>query len=175
MIPRPPRAVSRSPMKIELQSRSESDTLEIAEALGSFLGPGDVVALTGDLGAGKTVFCKGIGEALGIPAARITSPSFTIVTEHPGGRIPFRHVDLYRLDSEREAEEIGLEEAFGEAGACAVEWAERIENLLPTGCIRVTLLVSDEREEDRRITVEATDSPRIRSFRSRIEPFILGG
>jgi len=162
-------------MKIELQSRSESDTLEIAGALGSLLGPGDVVALTGDLGAGKTVFCKGIGEALGIPAARITSPSFTIVTEHPGGRMPFRHVDVYRLGSEREAEEIGLEEMFGGEGACAVEWAERIENLLPTGSIRVTLLISDEREEWRRITVEAGESPRIRSFLSRIEPFVLGG
>lgn len=162
-------------MKVELVSSSPDDTLEIAKALGVVLEEGDVVALTGELGAGKTVFCKGIGEALGIPAARIVSPSFTIVTEHPGGRIPFRHVDVYRLASEREAEEIGLEETFGGEGACAVEWAERIENLLPTGCIRVTLLLSDVQEEGRRITVEAGDSPRIRSFLSRVEPFVLGG
>jgi len=79
-------------MEVTLLSSCEENTLEIARALGEILGPGDVVALTGDLGAGKTVFCKGVGEALGISPTRIVSPSFTIVTEHPG-RLALCHVD----------------------------------------------------------------------------------
>lgn len=162
-------------MKVDLLSRSEADTLAIARVLGGVLEPGDVVGLSGDLGAGKTVFCKGIGEALGIPAARIVSPSFTIVTEHRGGRVPFHHVDAYRLGSAREAEEAGLDEVVEGDGICAVEWAERIGNLLPNDCIRVTFLISDEQEGVRRITVLAGDAPRFRGFLSRIQPFIPGG
>lgn len=162
-------------MTIVLLSRSESDTLEIARALGSALRVGDVVSLTGELGAGKTVFCKGIGEALGIFPARITSPSFTIVTEHREGRIPFFHVDVYRLGSVREAEEVGLEEIIGGEGVCAVEWAERVGNLLPNGCIQVTFLLSEERTEERRIRVQFEDSGRFQPFLSRIAPFAPGG
>lgn len=162
-------------MTIDLVSRSETDTLEIARALGSILREGDVVALTGDLGAGKTLFCKGIGEALGIPPARIVSPSFTIVTEHRGGKIPFFHVDAYRLASVREAEEIGLEEVFRGNGACAVEWADRIGNLLPNDCIRVTFLISEDQADGRRIRMETEDSGRFRRFLSRIAPFAPGG
>jgi tRNA threonylcarbamoyladenosine biosynthesis protein TsaE len=162
-------------MTIDLVSRSESDTLEIARALGSALRTGDVVSLTGVLGTGKTVFCKGIGEALGIPPGRIVSPSFTIVTEHREGRIPFFHVDAYRLGSVREAEEIGLEEIFREEGVCAVEWADRVRDLLPNGCIRVTFLISDDSAEQRRIRVRMNESGRFRSFCSRVAPFAQGG
>lgn len=162
-------------MTIDLISRSESDTLEIARALGSALRAGDVVSLTGTLGAGKTVFCKGIGEALGISSARITSPSFTIVTEHREGRVPFFHVDVYRLESVREAEEVGLEETFRGEGVCAVEWAERVRNLLPNDCIRVTFLISEEWTEERRIRITIGDSDRFRPFLRRIAPFAPGG
>lgn len=163
------------PVKVELFSRSPEDTLEIARALGDVLRVGDVVALTGDLGAGKTIFCKGIGEALGISSARIVSPSFTIVTEHREGRIPFFHLDAYRLGSVREAEEIGLEEIFRGEGACAVEWAERVGNLLPNGSIRVTFLLSEGEAESRRIRMEWEDSERFETVRSRIAPFASGG
>jgi tRNA threonylcarbamoyladenosine biosynthesis protein TsaE len=162
-------------MKVDLLSRSVADTLAIAGALGAVLEAGDVVALSGDLGAGKTVFCKGIGEALGIPAARIVSPSFTIVTEHRGGRVPFHHVDAYRLSSDREAEEAGLEEVVAGEGICAVEWADTIGNLLPNDCIRVTFLISGDQEETRRITVLAGDAPRFGAFLSSIQRFIRGG
>jgi len=162
-------------MTIDLLSRSEDDTRKIARILAESLRTGDVVALSGDLGAGKTLFCKGLGEALGIPPARIVSPSFTIVTEHPEGAIPFIHMDAYRLGSVREAEEAGLEERFSGEGICAVEWAERIGNLLPNDCIRVTFHISEDREQERRIRVEAQDSGRIRAFRSRIKPFLPGG
>ncbi len=161
-------------MEVTLLSASEEDTKAIARALGAALLPGDVVGLTGDLGAGKTVFCKGLGEALGVPPDRVTSPSFTIVTEH-AGRIPFRHVDVYRLSSAREAEEIGLEESFRGDGVCVVEWAEKIGILLPNERIQVTFLFSEEGGDRRRLLVSAGDSPRFHEFLLRCRPFTTGG
>lgn len=145
-------------------SESPEDTLAIARELGVSLLPGDVVALTGELGAGKTLFCKGVGEALGIPADRILSPTFTIVTEH-AGPVPLTHIDVYRLPGAREADEIGMRELLSGDGVCLVEWAERIAELLPTDCIRVTFSISgDDRRE---IAVEAPDHPRFDDFRAR--------
>ncbi|MGE5662827.1 MAG: tRNA (adenosine(37)-N6)-threonylcarbamoyltransferase complex ATPase subunit type 1 TsaE [Deltaproteobacteria bacterium] len=163
-----------SPLDVELISSSEEDTRAIARALGAVLVPGDVVALTGDLGAGKTVFCKGLGEALGIAPERIVSPSFTIVTEH-AGRMPLRHVDVYRIASAREAEEIGLEELLRGDGVCVVEWAEKVVNLLPSERIQVTFLFSEEGGDRRRLSVSAGDSPRFHEFLSRCRPFTTGG
>src|SRR4030042_3593179 len=117
-------------MEVTLLSCCEEDTLKSGRARGEILVPGDVVALTGELGAGKTVFCKGVGEALGISPARIVSPSFTIVMEHPG-RVALCHVDVYRLSSEAEALAIGLDELLSGDGVCVVECAEKIRFLLP--------------------------------------------
>ncbi len=159
-------------MEVTLLSSCEEDTLKIARALGEILVPGDVVALTGELGAGKTVFCKGVGEALGISPARIVSPSFTIVTEHPGS-VALCHVDVYRLSSEAEALDIGLDEILSGDRVCVVEWAEKIRFLLPNECIRVTFLISGG---DRRIlSVDAPDDPRFGKFLSRVRPLIPGG
>jgi tRNA threonylcarbamoyladenosine biosynthesis protein TsaE len=159
-------------MRLQLTSGSPGDTLAIARALGEILAPGDVVGLTGELGAGKTLFCKGVGESLGIPPDRVLSPSFTIVTEHRG-RLPLTHVDVYRLDTVREAEEIGLDETFSGHGVCVVEWAEKVSELLPRDCVRVTFTVSggDRRE----ITVVAPDQPRFETFRARSQRFQPGG
>ena len=159
-------------MEVTLLSSCEEDTLEIGRALGGILVPGDVVALTGELGAGKTIFCKGVGEALGISPARIVSPSFTIVTEHPG-RVALCHVDVYRLSSEAEAQDIGLDEILCGDRVCVVEWAEKIRFLLPNECIRVTFLISGG---DRRIlSVDAPDDPRFGKFLSRVSPLMQGG
>lgn len=158
---------------IDFHSRSEEDTLELARALGALLVEGDVVALYGDLGAGKTLFCKGVGEAQGVPSARIVSPSFTIVGEH-AGRVLLFHVDAYRLGSERQAEEAGLGELLGgAAGICLVEWADRVENLLPNGCIRVRFSIFGER--GRMIRVESADGRRLRRLAARCERLIGGG
>src|SRR5512135_183032 len=139
-------------VNVHLASASPEDTLAIARALGAALRPGDVVALYGDLGAGKTLFCKGVGEALGIPPDRIVSPTFTIVTEH-AGTVPLTHIDVYRLSGAREADEIGMRELLPGVGISLVEWAEKIEKLLPIDCIRVTFTLSGG---DRRgIAVEA--------------------
>ncbi len=160
-------------MDLEILSRSESDTLAVARALGGLLRPGDVVALEGDLGAGKTVFAKGVGEALGIPAERVNSPTFTIVTEHPG-TIPLHHVDAYRLASVREAEDIGLDELLADPpGVCVVEWAEKIASLLPKSRIWVRFSIPDG--DGRRLAIEDADDRRLEELQSRIRPFTSGG
>ncbi len=159
-------------MKMELHSSSVEDTLGIARELGAVLRSGDVVALSGGLGAGKTVFCKGIGEALGIPPERIVSPSFTIVTEHRG-RLPLYHVDVYRLSGVREAEGIGLDELFYGEGVCVVEWAEKIASLLPNRCIHVKFFILDE--SGRTLTVTAEDSQEMREFSARCKRHLPGG
>jgi len=158
---------------LRLNSGSPEDTFEIARLLGASLVPGDVVALTGDLGAGKTVFCKGIGAALGIPPERVTSPTFTIVTEHEGTP-PLVHVDVYRIDTVREAVGIGLDETLsGGEAVCVVEWAEKLGELLPTGCIRVTFTISGD--DTREIEVSAPDLERFSVFRERSRRFQPGG
>ncbi len=155
---------------LNFTSNSPAQTLEIARALGAALRPGDVVGLTGDLGAGKTLFCKGIGEALGIPPDRIVSPTFAIVTEHEGP-VPITHVDAYRLSGAREADEIGMGEILAGGSVCLVEWAEKIAELLPTGCIQVTFSIpGDDRRE---LTIDAPDLPRFDAFWVRSERFQL--
>jgi tRNA threonylcarbamoyladenosine biosynthesis protein TsaE len=159
-------------MDVELVSSGEGDTLEIARILGSVLAPGDVVALSGELGAGKTVFCKGVGEALGVSRDRIVSPSFTIVAEH-AGTVPLYHVDAYRLSSEREASCIGLEELLEGEGVCLVEWPEIIVSLLPKHSIKVRFLFSDN--NGRRLVITADDTPRMRDFLARCKRYLPGG
>jgi tRNA threonylcarbamoyladenosine biosynthesis protein TsaE len=158
---------------VELLSGSPGDTFEIARLLGMALAPGDVVALTGDLGAGKTCFCKGIGAALGILQDRIVSPTFTIVTEHEGTRL-LVHVDAYRIDTPLEAVGIGLDETLaGDEAVCVVEWAEKVEELLPTDSIRVTFTISGE--DRRRIAISTPDQERFFAFRERTGRFQPGG
>ena len=133
-----------------------SDSVEQTEALGArlagALGAGAVVAFTGDLGAGKTAFIRGLARGLGVPG-RVTSPTFTIVDEHEGGRLPLFHFDLYRLGCADELFDIGWEDYLARGGVCAVEWSERMEELLEPGTIRVDLRRGED--EDRRvITVE---------------------
>ena len=157
---------------IIFMSHSSDDTLAIARALGAALRPGDVVALTGDLGAGKTLFCKGVGEAMGIPPERVVSPSFTIVTEHTAP-VPFFHIDAYRLSGERQAEEIGLDEILCGDGICFVEWAEKVEDLLPNRCIRVRFTILNE--TGRLIRIASGDAGRLCRLVSRCERFVGGG
>ena len=108
---------------MELLSHSPEDTEDIGARLAEQLEPGAVVAFTGDLGAGKTAFTRGLARGLGIPD-RITSPTFTIVNEYEGGRLPLFHFDMYRLSSADELFEIGWEDYLARGGVCAVEWSE---------------------------------------------------
>ncbi len=159
-------------VNLQLTSESPEDTLAIARALGAALGPGDVVGLYGDLGAGKTLFCKGVGEALGIPPDRIVSPTFTIVTEH-AGPVLLTHIDVYRLGGTREADEIGMRELLSGDGVCLVEWAEKIDELLPTNCIQVRFSFSGDNR--REIAIAAPDLPGFDEFRVRTIRFQRGG
>jgi tRNA threonylcarbamoyladenosine biosynthesis protein TsaE len=119
------------------QSRSENETRRIATTLAETLQAGAVLLLSGDLGAGKTAFVRGLAEGLGIDADEVTSPTFTLVHEYRGGRLPLVHVDLYRLDR-ADLDEIGLDQDLAASGIVAVEWAERMARDVP-GAVRVSI------------------------------------
>ncbi len=120
-----------------ITTTSESETAAIGRELAATLSAGDVVLLYGDLGAGKTAFVKGLAEGLGVPGDEVSSPTFTIMQEYRGGRLPLFHVDLYRLDDPRELDDLGLEEV-AEAGVLAIEWAGKLERA-PLAAIRVSI------------------------------------
>ncbi len=122
---------------VTCQSNSETDTRVVAATLAPSLGAGAVVLLSGDLGTGKTAFVKGLAEGLGVDPGEVTSPTFTLVHEYRGGRLPLIHVDLYRLDR-AELDEIGLDEDLAARGITAVEWSERLARPIP-GAIVVTI------------------------------------
>lgn len=110
--------------------KNENETKKFGLDLGNILEKGDVVALIGDLGTGKTALTKYIAEGLGI-AGPITSPTFTIVQEYHDGRLPLYHFDVYRIGDPEEMYELGYEEYFYGQGVCVIEWADLIEELLP--------------------------------------------
>jgi len=118
-------------MKVVIRTRSGRETIQFGKQIGKRLQSGDVVALIGELGAGKTHLIKGLAQGTGVeqPDA-VTSPSFTFIHEYKG-RIPFYHIDLYRLATEEEGEALGLEEYLGGNGITAIEWADKIPSLLP--------------------------------------------
>jgi tRNA threonylcarbamoyladenosine biosynthesis protein TsaE len=116
---------------VVIQSKSASETIRIGRKIGRILQPGDVIALVGELGAGKTQLIKGLAAGTGVRSPRyVSSPSFTLINEYEG-RSPFYHIDLYRLETEKEAQELGLEEYFTGRGMTAIEWADKIPSLLP--------------------------------------------
>jgi tRNA threonylcarbamoyladenosine biosynthesis protein TsaE len=131
-------------------SSSEADTRAIAAALAPSLSPGAIVVLSGDLGAGKTAFVRGLATGLGIDPDEVTSPTFTLVHEYRGGRLPLIHVDLYRLDR-AELDEIGLDSDLAATGVTAVEWAERLARAVP-GAVRVH--IADRGGDAREIRID---------------------
>jgi tRNA threonylcarbamoyladenosine biosynthesis protein TsaE len=136
-------------MTAEVASRSPEDTQAAGERLAGTLGPGDVVALTGELGAGKTCFVQGLARGLGIQGDA-TSPTFVLVNEYRG-RLPVHHVDAYRTESLSELLDLGLEEMFDGAGVTVVEWADRLGALLPARTVHVE--IEGVGDEPRRIRI----------------------
>lgn len=134
----------------EFTTHSAQETFNLAEGIGAQLSAPTVFLLSGDLGAGKTVFAKGVAAGLGIDPADVTSPSFTLINEYEG-RLRFYHIDLYRLDAGA-CRELGLDEIFADGRAVTIiEWAERLTEL-PETAIRVTIeYVSDT---ERRIRIQ---------------------
>lgn len=131
-------------------TNSAAETKALGEKLASRLKAGDVVVLEGELGAGKSELARGIARGLGVMET-VTSPSFTILNVYESGRCPLYHFDWYRLESEEELYELGMDEYLGGDGIAVIEWAERCPEAVPENVIRIRLEVTGG--ESRRITV----------------------
>ena len=136
-------------------TNSEEETEALGAQLAERLKPGAVIAFTGDLGAGKTAFTRGLARGLGV-SGRVTSPTFTIVNEYEGGRLPLFHFDMYRLASSEELFDIGWEDYLARGGVCAVEWSENVADALEDGAILVGIC-RGELDNRRIITVEGVE------------------
>jgi len=125
--------------------------MQLGEKLAKKLSRGDVIALFGDLGSGKTTFTKGVGKGLGVKASqRINSPTFVLIKEY-GARIPLYHLDLYRLDNLQDIEDIAVEEYIYGDGVAVIEWAEKIKGILPKKHIAVRFKIKGEEQREIRI------------------------
>lgn len=128
-------------------STSREETIEIAKRFASTLKGGDTVLLCGDMGAGKTVFSKGVAAGLGVEE-EVTSPTYAYMNEYDGRAFKLYHYDCYRIESVEQAENLGLGEYFYMNGVCLVEWSQNIASLLPDGCIRVNIKKMGEEKRE---------------------------
>lgn len=136
------------------ETYGEKDTWQLGYLLGQNAIPGQIYALTGDLGVGKTVLTQGLAAGLGITEA-VSSPTFTIVQIYEEGRLPLYHFDVYRIGDAEEMEEIGYEDFFYGDGVCLIEWADLIREILPEKYYRITIKKDLEKGFDyRKITIE---------------------
>ena len=141
---------------MNLATKSAEDTREMAGRLATVVRPGDVILLTGELGAGKTTFAQGFGRSLGV-AEPITSPTFTLVRQYDQARVPFVHADVYRLDHVQEVIDLGLAELIDDGRAALVEWGEVAAPALPADHLTVTLAFGPT-DDERTITLAAVGS-----------------
>ena len=140
---------------MEFVTHSREETAALGGRLADALKTGRVVAFTGDLGAGKTAFVSGMARALGVEE-RVTSPTFTIVNEYEGGRLPLFHFDMYRLGGADELFHIGWEDYLSRGGVCAVECSENVAEAIEDGAVRVSIVRGDG-DNDRIIAIEGVD------------------
>lgn len=150
-------------MGIKVISQSEEATLHLGATLAKQLQAGDIIALQGDLGSGKTCLTRGICQGLGV-IEKVTSPTFVLINEYRG-RLPVYHFDFYRLETLDEIWNLGIDDYFNNEGICIIEWAERGTQLLPTNRIEIFLKNNFESEAETDRLIE------IRSQRIRPEPF----
>ena len=135
---------------MEYLTSSPEETEKLGAALAARLTPGTILAYRGDLGAGKTAFTRGLARGLGITDP-VTSPTYTIVNEYLGGRLPLFHFDMYRLRSSDDLFDIGWEDYLDRGGICAVEWSENVADAMEDA---VTVTIEKTGEDSRRITIE---------------------
>ena len=140
---------------MEFMTHSPEETRALGGRLADALKGGEVIAFTGDLGAGKTAFVSGMALALGVDE-RVTSPTFTIVNEYEGGRLPLFHFDMYRLGSADELFHIGWEDYLARGGVCAVEWSENVDEAIEGDAIRVSITRGGD-ENSRLICIEGVE------------------
>ena len=132
---------------------SPAETEQVGEKLANFLKPGDILAYTGDLGAGKTAFTRGLARGLGCNEL-VTSPTYTIVNEYVSGRLPLFHFDMYRLSSSDDLWDIGWEDYLDRGGVCAVEWSENVEDAMENA---ISIRIEKTGDDSRRITIEGVE------------------
>ena len=142
-------------------TRSPQETFLRGADVGRSARPGDIYALEGDLGAGKTVFTQGIAEGLGIKDP-VNSPTFTILQVYEGGRLPLYHFDAYRLEDPEELAETGYEEYFYGEGVTVIEWASRVEECLPPDCVHITINRDDSSGDSTRL-ITFSDSRKVKT------------
>ena len=135
---------------MEYITNSPEETEKVGAALAQKLNPGTILAYRGDLGAGKTAFTRGLAKGLGCKEL-VTSPTYTIVNEYLGGRLPLFHFDMYRLASSDDLWDIGWEDYLDRCGICAVEWSENVEDAMEGA---ITITIEKLGETSRRITIE---------------------
>ena len=139
---------------MEFITNSPAETESIGVALGQRLKPGTVIAYRGDLGAGKTAFTRGLARGLGCREI-VTSPTYTIVNEYLGGRIPLFHFDMYRLRSSDDLWDIGWDDYLERGGVCAVEWSENVADAMEDP---IVITIEKTGEDSRRITIEGGET-----------------
>ena len=139
---------------MEYITNSPEETEKVGAALGKILQPGAVLAYRGDLGAGKTAFTRGLARGLGY-ADPVTSPTYTIVNEYLGGRLPLFHFDMYRLASSDDLWDIGWEDYLERGGVCAVEWSENVDDAMEDA---IYITIEKLGEDSRQITIEGGDT-----------------
>lgn len=135
---------------MEFITHSPEETEKIGEVLAKSLQPGTILAYRGDLGAGKTAFTRGLARGLGCKET-VTSPTYTIVNEYLGGRLPLFHFDMYRLASSDDLWDIGWEDYLDREGVCAVEWSENVQDAMEDA---ITVTIEKLGENTRRIIIE---------------------
>ncbi len=136
------------------ESRNREETFELGVKLGEKAKPGDIYAVTGDLGAGKTVLAKGLAKGLGFEGV-VNSPTFTVMQEYRGGRLDLFHFDTYRIEEPEEMYELDYEEYFFGKGVCLIEWPGQIEELIPENAIKINMEYDRPDDiEHRRITIK---------------------
>ena len=141
-------------MKFIYETNSPEQTEAVGAALGAVLTPGTVIAYTGDLGAGKTAFTRGLARGLGA-SDRVTSPTYTIVNEYLSGRLPLFHFDMYRLASSDDLFDIGWEDYLLRGGVCALEWSENVADAMENA---IFVCIEKTGEETRKITLKGVET-----------------
>ena len=139
---------------MEFLTNSPEETERVGAALGKILNPGTVLAYRGDLGAGKTAFTRGLARGLGY-AEPVTSPTYTIVNEYLGGRLPLFHFDMYRLASSDDLWDIGWDDYLDRGGVCAVEWSENVDDAMENA---ILVTIHKTGENSRRIEIEGGEN-----------------
>lgn len=137
-------------MTYKITSRSEKDTIELAQNIESEKFPNMVICLQGDLGSGKTIFAKGFASSLGIGEA-VTSPTFNIIKEYTSGELDLYHMDVYRLDGK--VDDLGIEEYYHKNGVVIIEWSDMIPDYLPEERLEIKIRISEEDEDTRIILI----------------------